>query len=371
LPLPLLNRTGDKHPGAARDSRDAPSDVRDVGGRLVTTGEQTLQRRSGRRNVGASDDLMRAGRTVQGRDQRAVAADFDQSQRLAPRLEQCDHVRFQRRVTFAVDVLAQASDDRLLQLLQTLAIDGRIVGQRKREVDAAPAELGIDDHVGRHRDMIGKLLIDLRLAQAHETQRQRAAGQARAEPPAQERHQLVAHHRLQFAGRSGQRHDHLALRFKDQPHGGPVGVLQIGPAHRDLRLPAQVGAELFGRRAEAPRHGLQYARVLFQLHAREFRQCLACNVVGGRAQPAGDKDQIGASGREAQRRHQIRPLVVDAHRAHTLQTQRPQRPGQEIRVPVGKRARQQFATGDHDHVPRDPRRCGLRGAREYGRHQNQ
>ncbi len=309
---------------------------------------------------------MRVGRAVQRRNQRPVAANFDQGQRFAPCLKLRDDVVLQRRVTVAVNVLAQAFHHRLLQLLQPFSILGRIVGQREREVHAAPAELRVDDHIGRHRDMVGQLLIDLRLAQAHEPHRQRAAGQPRAEAPTQERDQPVTHHRLQFTGRAGQCDDDMALRFEDQTNGCPVGVLQIRATNRDLRLPAQIGAQLLGGPTEAPSHGSQHVRVFLQFDAREFGQGLARDIVGGRSQPSGDEDQIGSTGRKAQRRDQIALLVVHTHRAGALQTQGSQRPREKVRVPIGIGPRQQFAPRDHDHVPRDLRRP--RRLRRAGRH---
>ena len=139
---------------------------------------------------------MRLGRAVQGRDQRPVAADLNQRQRLVSRLEQSDHVFFERRVARAVNVLAQAFHDRLFQLFQALSILRSVVGQREREIHATASKLRIHHDIRRHGHVVLEPLIDLRLAQAHEAQRQRAAGQAGAEAPAQERDQFVAHHRL-------------------------------------------------------------------------------------------------------------------------------------------------------------------------------
>jgi len=105
-------------------------------------------------------------------------------------------VLFQRRVTLAVDVVAQTFDNRLLQLLQTSAVLRRIVGQGEGEVDAAATELRAGDDVRGEGDVVLEGLVDLGLAQADEAQGDRGARQAGAEALRQVGDEFVLHHGL-------------------------------------------------------------------------------------------------------------------------------------------------------------------------------
>ena len=249
-----------------------------------------------------------------------------------------------------------------MQSLQALQFLRRVAGKGEGDIHAVGIERGPDCQIPRQLQMVANRPIDAGLTNPRKPHGEGMADLAQPETIRQVRHQLVSDHGSKLARWPRQRRNHSLAVVENQPHGGSVGIGQVGPLLGGQRLPAQNGPQDSLHPAISTLEIGQGPGVLLEGDPGIVGEHLASDVLAGGTQTTGGQNQGSLPAGEIQGLVQVGLNISNAHRTQAAVSQGTQGPGDELGVLIGVDAPEQLAAGhDYEVVQTLPAFPGGRG----------
>ncbi len=300
---------------------------------------------------GAFDPRRTAGDVGQPRRDQAAGARLGHRDPPAARHQQRADDRFERPAVGADHVRAEHAGHVVDPLLQR---DRRRRGigagvELQFELPARGQDGRLDRHVALRPGAIERLqpFLGVRLAEAGD--QHGAQVDARGRRPLREAApQQGLEHRLQLARRSRQEDQHVRARFDPLPRRRAVGVVEHDALLDDQRLAPIDGRHRDAARGEAGLELGDDGGVLDQRPADHPGDGVARDVVVGRAEAAGQHDQVGPPHRVGDHAGQRIDAIADDVLGADADAEAGQAVGDGQRVGVEPRRHQQFAADGDD-----------------------